>query len=568
MKKGLLIISLLCFSLALIAADKKKDDVKGAHPYKVAENEDGAAEEFAHWSLIPHVGFNAFDGDFNSEMQHNVAVPSAGFALEYNFTPVWSLGVEYMYDMYAVTGKPGAFNADTLLNGHMHKAGAYVAMDIMNLFFPKAQKKILSISPYFGAGGAWYKRSAYYMDDKAWYPDSHGVMTLHNPTHGRGNTLNYINADGEVGPEYDTEYKMEGYIQAGLFVDFNLNRTLALGLRANYTYFTRDYVDGRGYHKGDAAAASKNNDGMVDVSLYMRFKLEAVSKTHVRNVSNPDIWAKEEAKDPQCVHDTVILKHDSIIIRETVRQVRQRDQRRVYYVYFNTNKSNLDDKGLITIQQVADVLAEDSTLYAVVTGYCDNTGSAALNYALGDKRADNVISELREEHQVDADRMYAMGLGKLIGHRSQAAYGPNRRAVIRLVDKATFERMKQDLDEKRANRILEEDSKPLDRPYSYTPVNTVPLSESAQPEVVNEYKQRASEEFVTEKGVTLSKLARRFYNNTYCWVYIYMANKDKIPNPNSLEPGITLTIPELTQQEMRITKDQSLVLYGNARQQR
>ena len=264
----------------------------------------------------------------------------------------------------------------------------------------------------------------------------------------------------------------------------------------------------------------------------------------------------------------------------------QKEQKRIYYVYFDNNKSNLDGNALITIQQVADILEEDTSLYAVVTGYCDNTGSAALNYALGDKRADNVIGELREEHGVGAERMYAMGMGKLVGRRSQAAYGPNRRAAIRLVDKATFDRMKQDLDEKRARRVLQEDSKPLPASSAAsistststptpvmtepvvvkTTVRTVPLNESARPEKVNTYKQRTSEEVVTEQSTTLSKLARKYYNNTYCWVYIYIANKEKIPNPNALRPGTTLIIPELTQQEMRITKDQSLVLYGNARQ--
>ena len=83
---------------------------------------------------------------------------------------------------------------------------------------------------------------------------------------------------------------------------------------------------------------------------------------------------------------------------------------------------------------------------------------------------------------------------------------------------------------------------------------------------MNVYQQRGGDEITTDASTTLSKLARKYYNNTYCWVYIYIANKEKIPNPNALEPGISLTIPELTQQEMRITKDQSLVLYGNARQ--
>ena len=553
-----------------------EEEVKGAHPYKVEENEN-VAEEFAHWSLIPHAGFSSFDGDFTSEMLHNVAVPSAGIALEYNFTPVWNVGIEYMYDMYTVTGKTKGDlryqNADTLLTGHMHKAGAYLSFDFINLIFPRAKKKIVSILPYVGGGVAFYKRAKYFYDDR--YYDAEKGKWI-NPTHGRGNTANYVNAQGEIGPDHDSTYNSLGYVQAGVNVDFNLNRTLALGVRANYSYFTRDYVDGRGYHKQSASSyASKNNDGIFDITLNLRVKFEAVSKTHVRNIASFDTW--EKPAEPQCVHDTVIIKHDSIIVRETYRE-RMKENKRIYYVYFENNKAKLDDKALITIQQVADILQEDTTLYAVVTGYCDNTGSNALNYTLGDKRADNVMDELQAEHGIDSTRMYAMGMGKLIGRRSKASYGPNRRAAIRLVDKRTFERMKNNLDDTRANRIVDEDEKAslrkdepqhVDVQNEETPnVQTVPLSESARPEKVNAYKNRTSEGVVVDKSTTLSRLARKYYNNTYCWVYIYIANKEKISDPNSLVLGTELIIPELTKQEMQITKDESLVLYGNARQQK
>ena len=214
----------------------------------------------------------------------------------------------------------------------------------------------------------------------------------------------------------------------------------------------------------------------------------------------------------------------------------------------------------------------------MVTGYCDNTGSNALNYALGDRRADNVMDELQAEHGIDSTRMYAMGMGKLIGRRSKASYGPNRRAAIRLVDKRTFERMKNNLDDTRANRIVDEDEKAslrkdepqhVDVQNEETPnVQTVPLSESARREKVNAYKNRTSTGVTVDKSTTLSRLARKYYNNTYCWVYIYIANKEKISDPNSLVLGTELIIPELTKQEMQITKDESLVLYGNARQQK
>ena len=566
MKKSLLIFSLLCCSLALWAQKSDKDELKGAHPYKVEENENGVAEEIAHWSIIAHLGFSAFDGDFTSEMLHNLAVPSAGLSVEYNFTPIWNLGVEYMYDMYTVTGNPFSNNADTLLTGDMHKAGVYLSLDLVNLLFPKAKRKIVSIYPYVGGGAAWYIRRKYYMDDR-YYDASKGMWI--NPTHGKGNTLDYINADGVKGPDYDKEYSTVGFLQAGLNFDFNLNRTLALGLRANYSYFTRDYIDGRGYHKQSSSSyASKNNDGIFDVTLNLRFKLEAVSKTHPRNMIAYDTW--EQAPEP--VHDTVIIKHDSIIIRETTLRELSRErkaQEQYYYVYFANASANLNDKSLITIQQVADRLLDDPKMYAVITGYCDNTAGTSYNYKLSDKRAANVLDELVAEYDIDTTRLFAGGVGKIRGKRSIASYGPNRRASIQLVDKATFERMKKNMDEQKENRQYS-DTTALEtgNVRSGSNVQTVPLEKSARPEKVNEYKQRTSKPIKTKKSTTLSKLARQYYNNTYCWVYIYIANKDKISNPNTLTPDMDLIIPELTEEEMRITKDQSLVLYGNARQQK
>ena len=75
MKKGVL-ISVLCFAFASLTwaqeADiiqpQEQDSIKGVHPYKIEENEKGIKPEIAHWSIIPHIGFSAFDGDFTSEM--------------------------------------------------------------------------------------------------------------------------------------------------------------------------------------------------------------------------------------------------------------------------------------------------------------------------------------------------------------------------------------------------------------------------------------------------------------------------------------------------------------------
>ncbi|MBQ6765219.1 MAG: OmpA family protein [Paludibacteraceae bacterium] len=569
--------------------EQNDDDALGAHPYDLEQN-NKVAPEVSHWSLIGHIGFNAFDGDFTSEAKHPIGLPSAGLDVEYSFTPVWSMGLEYMYSQYTVEGRqpePGGVkhNADTLLNGHLHKAGIYLAMDLANLMFPNMQRKIFSMHPFIGGGMAWYKRNVYYKDD-CYYDAAKGKWI--NPTHNRGNTANYINADGDFGyGDYDTAYNNMPFIQAGIDFEFNINRSIALGVRGVYSYFTRDYLDGRGANLSNAAHASKNNDGIFDVTLSVRYKIQPRKYTHERNVSHVGQHQPEEkalkkiaeAMDEngnltgvgaaallgEPCHDTIIIYHDTVILRETKSFEHiemMKDLEQYYYVYFENNKANIDDEGLITIQQVAERLQEDSSLYAIVTGYCDNTGSNKLNYALGDKRAANVVDELMAEHGINAERMYGKGMGKIIGRRSTASYSPNRRAAIRLVDRDTFNRMRLNLEEQEALRPAEETKAEV---KEETKKVTKPLSESARPVKVNEYKQRTSEEVKVEANTTLSKLAREYYNNTYCWVYIYIANKEKIKNPNALAQGTKLTIPELTEEELRITKDESLVLFNNAR---
>ena len=594
MKKSLLFVTLLAFSGLVMAQENKQTQaedsvvIKGVHPYDLPQNEHGVKPEIAHWSIIPHFGFSAFDGDFVKEMKHRVAVPTVGLNVEYNFTPIWNVGIEYVYDMYTVTGNPdqkdaqgNKLNADTLLNGHMHKAGAYVSLDLINLFFPRAHKKIVSLLPYFGAGGAWYKRSRYYMDDK-WFDAEHNIWV--NPTHDRYNTANYINADGQVGPDHDKDYRMIGYIQAGASLDFNLNRTLALGLRANYTYFTRDYVDGRGYHKQAASSyASKNNDGIFDITMYMRFKLEAVSKSHPRNMPSFSEFDKMLAKANQqkCCTDTVIYKHDSIIVRETIREEKTKMPPRIYNVYFDNDKDNLRQDAQATIQEAAMVMDNDTSLYAVVVGYCDNTGSKAHNYDLGDRRAKNVNEELLEEYGLPASHVYNAGVGKIAARKTAASFGPNRRVSIHLVDKETFELMKMQLQDKNAERNTD-DSKPVvyDKANTVTVpqieaaveegevkigAKTIPLSESSAKEVediLDTYKKRTHETITVQKGETLSRIARKYYNNTQCWVYIYMANNDKMATPNNFQEGMELIIPELTQEELNTDIQTCLKLYS------
>ena len=51
-------------------------------------------------------------------------------------------------------------------------------------------------------------------------------------------------------------------------------------------------------------------------------------------------------------------------------------------------------------------------------------------------------------------------------------------------------------------------------------------------------------EYKVEKDDTLQKISKKFYNSYGKWPKIYEANKDKISNPDFLQPGIVIRIPQ------------------------
>ena len=50
--------------------------------------------------------------------------------------------------------------------------------------------------------------------------------------------------------------------------------------------------------------------------------------------------------------------------------------------------------------------------------------------------------------------------------------------------------------------------------------------------------------YVVQKGDSLSKIAGTFYGSTKNWRLIYDANRDRIKDPDLIQPGWKLTIPD------------------------
>jgi len=55
---------------------------------------------------------------------------------------------------------------------------------------------------------------------------------------------------------------------------------------------------------------------------------------------------------------------------------------------------------------------------------------------------------------------------------------------------------------------------------------------------------RESEKVVLPEGKTLRLLAEDLFGDREFWVYIYLENRDRIPNPNKVPSGMELILPD------------------------
>ena len=501
------LLFILLFSTSMFAAETSEP--YGAHPWNKELNANGVNPWHAHWTLALDAGFNIFDGDFNSEMKHPVGAPALGLALEYNFTPMWFLGGEFWYDWYRVAGKDG--HAETLLDGHMLRGQVYLGFDLMSACYPLTTQKIFALDLLVGGGVGGFKRNIY-------YPDA---------TRGHTATSEALKDD-----KFSSAYP---FITGGALFDFNLGRVTSLGLKVAYNYFIKDEVDGR----GQAAVASKNNDGLLDITLNLRFKFVSKKKTHVRNIAS--YRAMEELNgDKDRLRDTLVVLHvDTIfmisepqIATAAVQTVRDEDY---YYIYFEHDRSTFDDRALIDIQKLANRLQREPDLCVEIIGYCDNTGSEEYNEGLGMARAKNIRDELVEEYHIDVDRILFSGGGVIKGGRSTGAYTPNRRADVHIMNCVEMDEVRQAYAERQA------------------------AEENARKEAMAE---RVNGVVVAPEGLTLSGIARKYYGNAYCWVYLYEVNRKKLNNnPNYIPAGALLYIPDLTESQRNISKRKADAYY-------
>jgi len=611
MNKKLTIVLAVLFSASVVNAQEAIDTTKtsliptdslGVHPYDGRENDSHVViPDQSHWSMYLGAGFNVADADYTSEKKHAVWFPTVSLGGVYHWNNTWGIGMEYKFRNYKVTGSGNAADADVLLKGMSHQADLYVSFDIFNAFRPQNKKKVFALDILAGGGLLWKKNSIYYPNAYKSFADPNKINDF---------WFNNITAQQkkEHGGEAwkDDKYMMAGVLMVGLGAEFNVTRSIQIGLRGTYNYTTTDEIDGR--------RRSNNNDGFLDCEAIVRYKFEPRQKSNVRNFmvdqhidnwnkgvfyEDPEVGAAKRAKylvPGDGRKDTLyVITRDTIFMGAATAAIVQENRQgiRNFVVFFDNNDYELDKMAMNIASEAALLLAQQAEYQAVVVGSCDNTGATEYNKWLAVQRANNVASVLKGLG-VAQDRIYTIGRGIMQDDRAEGSFSINRRVEIMIVNpdemaaqreklsyfeqnntvkKTSAVRTANDNQASSSEALKEAMNKVAEEPVQDTVAQVVeePVQEKVEepvqdtvPQVVEESVQVVTNEEVSQEEVaapesaildtvvvtpnmTLSKLARQYYGNGNLWVKIFEANRDRLTSPDHLEEGVELIIPKLAE---------------------
>jgi outer membrane protein OmpA-like peptidoglycan-associated protein len=102
-------------------------------------------------------------------------------------------------------------------------------------------------------------------------------------------------------------------------------------------------------------------------------------------------------------------------------------------VNFKFNSAVLDDEAKARLGEVAKVLSGNGNLVVELQGYTDNSGDAAYNLQLSDRRVDNVVRYLVGDLKVDLRRIARLGLGEANpadDNKTREGRAKNRRVTV------------------------------------------------------------------------------------------------------------------------------------------
>lgn len=204
-------------------------------------------KNFSRWSFSPEIGINKFDGDalqpLTNAFVSTTSTFSYGVNLEYAITPIWGLSFDYLNLPFSGIYSSPLDTFSTKLN----TVDLSMTFNFTRMIFPQNNSKFI-VNGSLGLGYAYYRFNV-----KTVPPAISGIP---------------------ITPAYGNS----GSIPVTLSMEYNVSKSLGLGAKVRYLTFTKDNLEGVKTYQG------VTNDRIIMATLFLRYKINAKKKDHLRNI--------------------------------------------------------------------------------------------------------------------------------------------------------------------------------------------------------------------------------------------------------------------------------------------
>jgi len=334
----------------------------------------------SHWSLGIKGGANYFRVAPGANKRGDAFHLILGGTLEYTINPLVGLGLEYNYNPYGHDFETGK------LDGRTHDAIMYTSINFANLLIPYRNGFWSNLNIYGDAGV--------------------GIGFYQFKLTDLNNNLIVDSRDVGDGVPETLMAKM------GLNFEYNLSKSLALGVEGQYRYYDRANLGGEYWAKGNCEAAT--------VTIGLRYKFAANGdKQHARNISICEYYPKpvpvvieKESKDDSTEimerlnaveAENAALKDKLQKLEDDVKALSTQDKGVVNSTFqnieFEFGSDQLTESSYSTLDQIAAILINNPTWAKInVAGHTDNVGTSEFNQTLSEARADAVKNYLLKKN--------------------------------------------------------------------------------------------------------------------------------------------------------------------------
>ena len=421
-----------------------------------------------HWSLMGSLGVARLDGD-QVQARENLFPRTFDkltglLNLEYTFSPIWGMYLEYMYNPYGGYSRYVNENMDVhyspeyKFHGRNHEFTLGASLNVLNLFYNcRPQKWQWYVN--LGAGVSFYDMVEHEKFENLDDRDELGLL----PNDGNPDKKDFLAQSKTLS------------IPVGTTIEWNATRWLSVLANFQYRFHQEDNYD--------ASIRGNKNDGTVFAGLGLRWKINNPKHReymHVRDMAmcqfEPNMadetarkaLRKVEALEPVVedlnnrVNDleprVKALEDDMVNLRDQdgdgVPDIRDREpntpkdapvnsfgetvkenqsaEDNCLKIFYNTDKYDILPVSEAVLSEVARRLAQDPSLKITINSFADEQGvkNKYNNQKLTDNRAKTVRKHLIKKYGVDASRIVEyVGHGYVQGAPS-VDYMPNRRTDI------------------------------------------------------------------------------------------------------------------------------------------